>query len=204
MPGAPGVGPFAGGERGQLPTAILVMVTSPDLFDLLGVQPVLGRGFAKDEGGPKRPPVIVLTDEPWHRVGADPAILRATVRLNGEPYTVIGVLPPKFGFVRNASLGPPQRADAYTTLNVNLAETNPGAGSYAGFVRARRGTSPQAVDAAVDAVGRMVDARDFKSRTAGRARSPAPLRTESTSARTHNAARRRRPPRVSASRARSR
>ena len=84
--------------------------------------------------------------------------------MNGEPYTVIGVLPPNFGFVRNASLGPPQRADAYTTLNVNLAETNPGAGSYAGLVRARRGTSPQAVAAAVDAVGRLVDARDFKDR----------------------------------------
>jgi putative ABC transport system permease protein len=143
---------------------ISVMVTSPNLFDLLGVQPVLGRGFAKDEAGPKRPPVIVLTDELWHRIGADPAILGATVRLNGEPYTVIGVLPPKFGFVRNASLGPPQRADAYTTLNVTLAETNPGAGSYAGLVRARRGTSSQAVAAAVDAVGRLVDARDFKSR----------------------------------------
>ena len=66
--------------------------------------------------------------------------------------------------MRNASLGPPQRADAYTTFNVNLAETNPQAGSYAGLIRARRGTSPQAVAAAVDAVGRAVDARDFKSR----------------------------------------
>jgi len=119
-------------REGADATEISIIVTSPNLFDLLGVQPVLGRGFAKDEGGPKRPPVIVLTDELWHRIGADPAILGATVRLNGEPYTVIGVLPPKFGFVRNASLGPPQRADAYTTLNVNLAETNPGAGSYAG------------------------------------------------------------------------
>jgi len=151
-------------REGADATEISVIVTSPNLFDLLGVQPVLGRGFAKEEGGPKRPPVIVLTNELWQRIGADRAILGTTVRLNGEPYTVIGVLPPKFGFVRNASLGPPQRADAYTTLNINLAQTNPSAGSYAGLVRARRGTSPQAVAAAVDAVGRVVDARDFKSK----------------------------------------
>lgn len=151
-------------REGADATEISIIVTSPNLFDLLGVQPVLGRGFAKEEVGPKRPPVIVLTHELWQRTGADRAILGATVRLNGEPFTVIGVLPPNFGFVRNASLGPPQRADAYTTLNVNLAETNPGAGSYAGLVRARRGTSPQAVAAAVDAVGRLVDARDFKTK----------------------------------------
>ena len=151
-------------REGADATEIAVMIASPNLFDLLGVQPVLGRGFARDETGPKRPPVIVLTHELWNRVGADRAILGTTVRLNGEPYTVIGVLPPKFGFVRNASLGPPQRADAYTTFNINLAETNPGQGSYAGLIRARRGTSPQAVASSVDAVGRLVDARDFKNK----------------------------------------
>jgi len=151
-------------REGADATEIAVMIASPNLFDVLGAQPALGRGFAKDEVGPKRPPVIVLTHELWNRVGGDRAILGTTVRLNGEPYTVIGVLPPKFGFVRNASLGPPQRADAYTTFNINLAETNPGQGSYAGLIRARRGTSPQAVASSVDAVGRLVDARDFKNK----------------------------------------
>jgi hypothetical protein len=93
----------------------------------------------------------VLTHGLWNRLGADPAILGTQVRLNGQPYTVIGIMPSSFAFVRNASLGPPQRADAYTTFNVNLAETNPGAGSDAGLIRARRGTSPQTVAAAVDA-----------------------------------------------------
>ena len=151
-------------REGADPTEIAVMATSPNLFELLGVQPALGRGFARSEVGPGRAPVIVLTHELWNRLGADPAIVGSSVRLNGEPYTVIGVMPPRFAFVRNASLGPPQRADAYITLNVNLAETNPGSGSYAGLIRARRGTSPKAVVAAVDAVGRAIDARDFKSR----------------------------------------
>jgi putative ABC transport system permease protein len=146
------------------PTEIAVMVTSPNLFDLLGVGPARGRGFARSEVGPGRPPVIVLTHELWNRLGADAAIIGTDVRLNGQPYAVIGVMPPGFAFVRNASLGPAQRADAYTTFSVNLGETNPGSGSYGGLIRVHRGTSPKTVTAAVDAVGRTVDARDFRSR----------------------------------------
>jgi len=84
--------------------------------------------------------------------------------LNEQPFTVIGVMPPTFAFVRNASLGPPQPADAYITSLVNLETTNPNAGSYAGLIRARPGTSPQAVAAAVDAAGRGIDKRDFRSK----------------------------------------
>lgn len=151
-------------REGADPTEIAVMVTSPNLFDLLGVGPARGRGFARSEVGPGRPPVIVLTHELWNRLGADPAIMGTDVRLNGQPYRVIGVMPPGFAFVRNASLGPAQRADVYTTFSVNLAETNPSAGSYGGIIRVRRGTSPKTVTAAVGAVGRVVDARAFNSR----------------------------------------
>ena len=154
---------FSAGE-GLDPTEIAVMVTSPNLFDMLGVQPMFGRGFARNEVGPGRPAVIVLTHELWNRLGADRAILNKEVRLNGQPHTVIGVMPPGFAFMRNASLGPPQRADAYVTFAINLAETNPNAGSYAGLVRARRGTSPQVVAAAIGAVAKTIDARDFKGR----------------------------------------
>ena len=151
-------------REGADPIEISVMTTSPNLFDLLGVQPALGRGFRPEEVGPKRPPVVVLTHDLWNRLGADAGILGTDVRLNGQPFTVIGVMPRHFAFMRNASLGPPQRADAYIPLNVNLADTNPNGGSYAGLIRVRRGTSPEQAAAAVDAVGRAVDARDFKAR----------------------------------------
>lgn len=145
-------------------TEIPVIVASPNLFELLGVAPILGRGFAPNEVGPGRPAVIVLTHELWSRLGADPSIVGTDVRLNGQPYLVIGVMPRHFAFVQHASLGPPQRADAYTTFDINLAETNPNGGAYGGLIRARAGTSAQTLGAAVDAVGRAVDARDFKSR----------------------------------------
>ena len=165
---AAGLQPFLGGvfslREGTDPMEIAVTVTSPNLFELLGAAPALGRTFAPNEVGPTRPGVMVLTHELWTRLGADPALVGTDVRLNGRPYTVIGVMPPGFAFARHDSLGPPQPADAYTTFAVNLRETDPRRGSYSGLMRARHGTSPEAVAAAVDAAGRAVDARDFNGR----------------------------------------
>jgi len=151
-------------REGSEPIEIAVVTTSPNLFEVLGVGPAIGRAFAPTEVGPKRPPVIVLTHALWQKIGGSRDIVGTDVRLNGQPYTVIGVLPASFAFARHSSLGPPQEADAYTTFDINLAETNPGAGSYAGLVRARRGTPPATLMAAVDAAGRTVDARDFRGR----------------------------------------
>jgi len=151
-------------HEGADPIEINAMVASPNVFDLLGVRPAMGRGFTRDEIGPKRAPVIVLTHQLWSRLGADRSMLGKTVWLTGQPFTVIGVMPREFRFARHASLGPPQPpAEAYTTFAVNLGETNPQAGSYAGIIRVRRGTPQAQVAAAVSAVGRTIDARDFKN-----------------------------------------
>lgn len=149
---------------GSDPTEIAVMAASPNLFDLLGVEPEQGRGFAPDEVGPGREPVIVLTHALWRRLGGDAVIIGTEIRLNDSPYTVIGVMAKDFSFVRHSSLGPPQSVDAYTTLADHIAETNPGDGAYAGIVRVRNGTSRAQAEEAVAAVGRAVDERDFSSR----------------------------------------
>jgi putative ABC transport system permease protein len=145
------------------PFEIPVLATSPNLFDLLGVRPALGRGFMPEEVGPDRPQVIVLTHRLWQRLGGDPAIVGTELNLNGNPWTVIGVMGPDFRFVRHASMGPPQPADAFITFAQHLAEGNPGSGSYAGLIRVRPGTPPEAVASAVAAVGEVVDERDFAS-----------------------------------------
>lgn len=151
-------------KEGSDPTEVSVIATSPNLFELLGVSPAQGRGFAPDEVGPTRPSIIVLTHQLWNRLGSDRAIVGTEVRLNGQPFTVVGVMPPEFAFVRHASLGPPQSVDAYVSFNLHLADTSPNAGSYAALIRARQGTAPEQIAAAVDAVGRVVDARDFNGR----------------------------------------
>ena len=79
------------------PERISGLRMSPSGLQVLRARPVLGRTFAPDEDQPGKNTVIVLTHELWkRRFGGDPGIVGRSLRLNGEPYTVIGVLPPAF------------------------------------------------------------------------------------------------------------
>jgi predicted permease len=71
---------------------------SGNYFDMLGVQPELGRLFhATDEHGPNSAPYVVLSDGFWRsRFGADPGVIGSRVDLNKHPFTVIGVAPREF------------------------------------------------------------------------------------------------------------
>ncbi|MBF5045667.1 ABC transporter permease [Aggregicoccus sp. 17bor-14] len=77
--------------------------STANLFDLLGVHPQLGRGFTEDEAQEGAPHVAVLSDAFWHRqLGGDPQVLGKSLTLNGESYTVVGVLPADFSFGENS------------------------------------------------------------------------------------------------------
>jgi predicted permease len=72
--------------------------TSENYFDVLGVQPALGRFFhASDAHGPNSMPYIVLSYAYWHaRFNGDPSIVGRTVEVNKHPMTVLGVAPRTF------------------------------------------------------------------------------------------------------------
>ena len=75
---------------------------SAEFFDAIGIKPILGRGFAREDeqagGGPGGLKTI-LSYEFWQRhFGGDKAVLGRTIELDRRSYTVIGVLPPKFQF----------------------------------------------------------------------------------------------------------
>ncbi len=67
-------------------------------FEMLGVQPQIGRFIqATDEHGPNSAPYVVLSDSLWRSAfNADPGVIGTTVRLNKDPYTVVGVAPAQF------------------------------------------------------------------------------------------------------------
>jgi predicted permease len=71
---------------------------SGNYFDLLGVQPELGRFFhAADEHGPDSAPYLVLSDALWRSAfAADPGVVGTTVEFNKHPFTVVGVAPARF------------------------------------------------------------------------------------------------------------
>jgi predicted permease len=74
-------------------------IVSDNYFQLLGIQPALGRPFTSDEfGAPGTAPVAILSHPFWQtRFAADSNVLGRTFRLNGLVYTVVGVAPKGFG-----------------------------------------------------------------------------------------------------------
>ncbi len=73
-------------------------IVSWDIFPLLGVQPQLGRGFLPEEERPGLH-VAVISDALWKsRFGGDRSILGRSIRMNGQPFTVVGVAPAGFRF----------------------------------------------------------------------------------------------------------
>jgi putative ABC transport system permease protein len=94
--------------------------TTPGLFALLGVPPMLGREFGPHDD----PHVVVLTYELWRRrFGGDAGIIGKPIHLEGSAYTVLGVLPPHFTF-------PPQRWEGTPPEVFVPAIPNPERGSY--------------------------------------------------------------------------
>lgn len=87
--------------EGQLVTA--------NVFTALGVQPALGRTFAPEEDQLGQHRVAVLSDTLWRRrFNTDASVINRTVTLNGEPFTIVGVMPPGFFFpVRETELWVP-------------------------------------------------------------------------------------------------
>ena len=84
-----------------------------DLFDVLQVRPQLGRTFRREEETPGLGNVAVLSYSMWQdRYAGDPRILGKSIRANGQPYTVIGVMPPKFRYPDNQSIWMPLQIDA--------------------------------------------------------------------------------------------
>jgi putative ABC transport system permease protein len=85
------------------PARVRGAITSSAFFEVLGAKPILGRGFTRDDGEPGRQH-IVLAFGFWQRQFAGkPDVINQTVRLNGQPYTVIGVMPATLNFPENSN-----------------------------------------------------------------------------------------------------
>jgi predicted permease len=90
-----------------------------NFFQVLGVQPAMGRLFTADEarGGPH--PVVLLANAYWRRqFNSDPNIVGKAVEMSGTPVTIVGVLPDSFDF--GAVFSPGAKVDLFTPLDLNL------------------------------------------------------------------------------------
>lgn len=109
-------------------------IVSAEFFSTLGVPPALGRGFTRDEESPTGAHVVVLSHELWtNRFHADPAALGQSLRLDGVPHTIVGVMPAGFRFPDNAAL--------WTPIRDYATEENRGSHSYDGVARLAPGAA---------------------------------------------------------------
>jgi putative ABC transport system permease protein len=99
------------GDGGQ-PERFNGTFLSANGFDLLRVQPVLGRGFQAGEDTPQAEPVVVLSYGVWRsRYQGDSKVLGKVVRINGQPGTIVGVMPEGFAFPESTEVWTPIRLD---------------------------------------------------------------------------------------------
>ena len=121
----------------------------------LGVVPILGRDFTREEDkAPGMDGIVMLGHALWQRrFGGDPHVLGEVVRLSGIPYVVVGVLPPGFrGLTGEAEAWVPLMASSAEELN------QPWSHSYYAVARRKPGVSDEQARSAVTALGYRIDA----------------------------------------------
>lgn len=124
------------------------------MFDLLGIPTLLGRTFQADDFQPGRDHVLVLSHKLWQRAfGGDAKIVGQQIALNGESYTVVGVMPPEFQF-------PPfwsTRAEMWAPLDLRARANSRGGSSLRIFGRLKPDVSQQQANAEVVAISKQLE-----------------------------------------------
>jgi len=126
---------------------------SPDAFDFYGVAPLLGRGIVAEDGKPGAPPVFVMSYRTWKgEFGGETGIIGKSFVIEGEPTTLIGVMPERFnGFGATQEFWVPvgeeqSSAEAEKKRNVNV------------LARVKRGVTFAAASAEIDVLVRRLAA----------------------------------------------
>ncbi|HET9183476.1 MAG TPA: ABC transporter permease [Candidatus Angelobacter sp.] len=85
------------GKQGS--TSVVTPGVTVNLFSMLGVKPLLGRGFVAEEGQTGGPQAVILSEGLWRQLfSGDPNVIGQTVRVNAKPRTIVGVMPASFAF----------------------------------------------------------------------------------------------------------
>jgi predicted permease len=131
------------------PTRVRVMNVTPSYLRLMRTAPALGRPFAEEEGEIGNEKKLLLSDALWRsQFAADPGAVGREIRVDGQPYTIVGVMPRSFEALapgtslwRPLAFTPEERSDARRHSN-----------SYWNVARLKPGASLQQAQAQVDAL----------------------------------------------------
>jgi len=137
---------------GVEPLAVHGMRVSPEFFSILGVSPLIGRGFIPEEGIPGRDHSVIFSYAFWQsHYGGDRNVLGRKIAMNGDPAAVVGILPPDFHF-------PGWKADLYVPLAIDRAEARKGGRWLSTIARLKPGVSLRQAQQDLAAVARQLSA----------------------------------------------
>jgi len=163
------------GDPQQLRTAVV----TPNLLDVLGVRPLLGRTFRSDEEQRGRHQVAILTHELWRDVfNSDRQVTGQTITLNRVPYIVVGVLPQDF--VMPHDFAAEQRTAVLMPFALDVGAPRHERGSHylRTVARLRPGHSYEQAQAEVAGIGRAFDRENPGEYNAGYGATARPLESE--------------------------
>lgn len=136
------------------PETVRSWLVSDGFFDLAGAPARVGRTFRREEFTPGRDKVVVLSDGLWRRrFGGDPTAVGRSMTLNGEPYTIVGVMPATFQLPEGKELWAPKVFD-------EAERKRRGSGYYTTIGRLKPGVALSQARAEVDAIARQVAAEN--------------------------------------------
>ena len=129
-------------------------LATAELFPLLGVSPFIGRNFTAEEAVDGKHRVVLLGHDLWQRrFGGDRSIVNRPVTIDGTPYTVLGVMPPKFAF--------PERGQFWMPYVPDQSAQTSGNRFLAGAIgRMKAGVQVSQVQADLDAVSLRLEQDD--------------------------------------------
>jgi putative ABC transport system permease protein len=124
------------------PERVRAAVVTANLFDTLGVQPLRGRSFTAEDGQPGAADVAVLSEGLWQRrFGGAPDVVGRSIRVNGRPRTVVGIMPDSFRLPLDYRAERP--TEIWLPLIVDRANLGAwGDRSYFGIARLKVGVTP--------------------------------------------------------------
>src|SRR5262245_17549856 len=133
-------------EPGEDPVRVNTIEVSANLFEVLGVRPQIGVGFPVN--GPffsRDAPIAVISDRLWRtRFDANPQLIGQQINLSGIPFTVVGVMPPKFHF--------PDDVDVWQRLKWDLNQHSRAAHFMESVLRVSDGVTIEQASAATTAL----------------------------------------------------
>jgi predicted permease len=155
----------------EQPERVFGLHTQSSLLEMLSAKPLLGRLLLPEEDKPGKAPVVILGERVWRRLfNADPQIVGKSIVLNGNSFTVAGVL--RAGFLLNAEVIPSEfpmdKIDLFLPLPLGAdAEKNRGDENYNIMVQLKPGVSVQQAQADLDIIASRIREKDKRDASFG-------------------------------------